>query len=712
MAHTVLTTVLFNFADAFSTPGHSSFTRKKIPSFVNKHASILSSTTQSSDEITEESVVEKNTVESVYDPISSSNLEGYKQEHAQSLSSPSKYWNKLASTMLDWYQPFDASRVTQGGFPAGDTTWFAGGKLNMCYNAIDRHVKEGYDHPALIWEGDEPDDIKTFSYGDLQAKISKIANAMKASGVKKGDVVTIYMPMIPELMMTMMACARIGAVHSIVFAGFSSEALRQRISASGSKFVVTADKGIRGGREIPLKKIVNDAIEMAGQSVEKVFVYERIPGTSDWEKMPRDISMDELVEKQRPYCPCEIMDAEDDLFILYTSGSTGDPKGLVHTTGGYALYAMHTSKQVFDLKKGDIFACVADCGWITGHTYVVYGPLLNGGTTLMFESTPMYPNPGRYWDMVQRHKINVFYTAPTAIRSLMRFGDEIPKKYDTSSLRILGSVGEPINPEAWRWYYEVVGEKKCTIVDTYWQTETGGHIITNLPGTTPMKPGSCTLPFFGIDAVILDSQTGKELLGNSVEGVLAVRQPWPGMARTCLGDHSRYQAVYLDPYPGYYFTGDSAIRDEDGFYFITGRVDDVLNVSGHRIGTAEVESALVAHPGVAQAAVVGFPHPVKGQAIACFTTLTEDFVYKGNAENGLEIELKQEVRKNIGPFASPDLIIITPNLPMTRSGKIMRRILRKIVAGESDSLGDTSTLADPTVVDSLIDMVDQKMHKK
>jgi len=517
---------------------------------------------------------------------------------------------------------------------------------------------------------------------------------------------------IPQLLMTMLACARIGAVHSIVFAGFSSEALGQRIEASGSKFVATADRGVRGTKHIPLKQIVNDAIEISGENVEKVFVYERTPGESDWEQLERDIPMDELVEKQKPYCPCEIMDAEDELFILYTSGSTGNPKGLVHTTAGYALYAMHTTKQVFDLKKGDLFACVADCGWITGHTYVVYGPLLNGCTTFMFESTPMYPDAGRYWDMVQRHKINVFYTAPTAIRSLMRFGDEIPKKYDKSSLRVLGSVGEPINPEAWRWYYEVIGEKKCTVVDTYWQTETGGHIIANLPGTTPMKPGSCTLPFFGIDPVILDPQSGQELHGNDVEGVLAIRQPWPGMARTCLNDHSRYNTVYFQPYPGYYFTGDSAMRDKDGFYFITGRVDDVLNVSGHRIGTAEVESALVGHYAVAQAAVVGFPHPIKGQAIACFTTLTADYDTSSHKENGLEIELKQEIRNNIGPFASPDLIVVTASLPMTRSGKIMRRILRKIVAKETDTLGDTSTLSDPSVVDDLIELVGNKMSYK
>jgi acetyl-CoA synthetase len=419
--------------------------------------------------------------------------------------------------------------------------------------------------------------------------------------------------------------------------------------------------------------------------------------------LEKDIRMDQLVAAQRPYCVPEAMDAEDTLFILYTSGSTGVAKGLVHTTGGYALYAAHTTMTTFDLAPGDLFACVADCGWITGHTYVVYGPLLNGSTTFMFESTPMYPDAGRYWDMVERHKITQFYTAPTAIRSLMRYGESFPKKYDLSSLKILGSVGEPINPEAWRWYYEVVGDSKCTIVDTYWQTETGGHIITNIPGVTPMKPGSCTLPLYGIDAVVLDPVDGHVLEGNNVNGVMAIRQPWPGMARTCLGDHERFMTVYLEPYKGYYFTGDSVMKDEDGFHFITGRVDDVLNVSGHRIGTAEVESALVAHPAVSQAAVVGRPHPIKGQSIAAFCTLDVNHVESPE----LIKELILRVRADIGPFASPDLILITPSLPMTRSGKIMRRILRKIVCGEVDTLGDTSTLADPSVVSDLIAQVEQ-----
>lgn len=703
--------VLVSRSYGFLAPPSSSLTAKSRATAFIPHTQVSESKSDSIDVD-----IGANEIKPVYDPISNTKLEHYQQMHDLSITDPKTYWGNLGSDLLDWFHPFNPNHVRMGGFENGhgDMTWFAGGKLNMCYNAIDRHVNEEDDSVALIWEGDEPDDVKSYTYKELLTEISKIANALKASGVQKGDVVTIYMPMIPQLMMTMLACARIGAVHSIVFAGFSSEALGQRIEASGSQFLVTADRGVRGAKTIPLKDIANDAIKIAGDQVEKVFVFERYHGDEskhqEWEQNEKDVLMDELVAKQKPYCPCEIMDAEDDLFILYTSGSTGNPKGLVHTTAGYALYAMHTSKQVFDLKKGDLFACVADCGWITGHTYVVYGPLLNGGTTFMFESTPMYPDAGRYWDMVERHKINVFYTAPTAIRSLMRYGDAIPKKYDTSSLRVLGSVGEPINPEAWRWYYEVVGESKCSVVDTYWQTETGGHIIANLPGTTPMKPGSCTLPFYGIDPVILDAQTGEELEGNDVEGVLAIRQPWPGMARTCLGDHARYETVYLQPYPGYYFTGDSAMRDKDGYYFITGRVDDVLNVSGHRIGTAEVESALVGHYAVAQAAVVGFPHPIKGQAIACFTTLTTEYdsSVHDDKENGLQIELKQEIRKNIGPFASPDLIIVTDSLPMTRSGKIMRRILRKIVSKETDSLGDTSTLADPSVVNRLIDLVGEK----
>lgn len=533
-----------------------------------------------------------------YDAITLSALSNYRKEHAKSIHNPKAFWKSKALHFLDWDRPFQS--VLHGTLQDGNVCWFPGGQLNVCYNAVDRHVLQGHgDKVAMIFEGDEPTDVRHITYDDLLYKVSQIANALKSQGVQKGDVVTIYMPMIPELAMTMLACARIGAVHSVVFAGFSSEALASRISAAKSKFVVTADQGRRGGKAIPLKKIVDDARlkENADDVIEKIFVWERFyndkphgkgqdiehdespPPVESYTVHPdKDVRMDPLVAQQRPYCPPVSMDAEDNLFILYTSGSTGQPKGLVHTTGGYALYAAFTTKTTFALSDSDedIFACVADCGWITGHTYVVYGPLLNGGTTLLFESTPMYPNAGRYWDMVQRHKITHFYTAPTAIRSLMRYSDDIPRQYDLSSLKVLGSVGEPINPAAWKWYYENVGNEECTVVDTYWQTETGGHIITNLPGVTPMKPGSCTLPMYGIDPVVLDPVDGHEITEStnedgSIEGVLAIRQPWPGMARTCLGDHERYMTVYLKPYPGYYFTGDSVMRDKDGNHFITGR---------------------------------------------------------------------------------------------------------------------------------------------
>ncbi|KAG7343173.1 acetyl-coenzyme a synthetase [Nitzschia inconspicua] len=643
----------------------------------------------------------------VYDAKTVSSFDKYKKIHAASIANPSKYWGDLAKADLDWMVPFDDTKVLQGDLTKGDVRWFAGGKLNVAYNALDRHDPDAL---ALIWEGDEPNDIRKLTFGEMSNKVSQIANALKAKGVMKGDVVTIYMPMIPELAMTMLACAKIGAVHSVVFAGFSAEALASRIQAAKSEVLITADHGLRGGKNIALKYIVDQAMEHITDKdlVKNVLVWEREykEGSSEapYQMKPKDVRMDPLVADQRPYCAPEPMDAEDNLFILYTSGSTGMPKGLVHTTGGYALFAKHTTKTTFDLAPGDIFACVADCGWITGHSYVVYGPLLNGATTFMFESTPVYPDEGRYWDMIQRHKITQFYTAPTAIRLLMRYGDEPPSKYDLSSLKVLGSVGEPINPEAWRWYYEVVGRSECTVVDTYWQTETGGHIVTNLPGVTPMKPGSCTLPFYGVDAVVLDPATGHIVEPDAtgrVEGVMAVRQPWPGMARTCLGDHARYMTVYLKPYPGYYFTGDSVQRDEEGNHFITGRVDDVINVSGHRIGTAEVESALVAHPGIAQAAVVGKPHDIKGQAICAFVMLRNGY----EESDDLIQELRLSVRSEVGSFCSPDMIIVTPSLPMTRSGKIMRRILRKIVAGETDTLGDTSTLADPSIVDTLIDKV-------
>jgi len=673
-----------------------------------------------------------------YEPKTDSALDKYHKEHAYSITNSESFWAEQANRLIDWKTPFDPTQVLSGGFEHGDIAWFEGGKLNVCENALDRHVQsDRANDVALIWEGDEPSESRSFTYKELLHKTSQITNAFASQGVKKGDVVTIYMPMIPEIAMTMLACARMGAIHSVVFGGFSAEALAQRIVAANSKYVVTADYGKRGSKTIQLKQIVDDAVynklpsiveadpnlEGVGDLAKKVLVWEHAYNskkrTSDdddqkpttYQIKSKDVRMDPLVASQRPYNVAATMDAEDPLFILYTSGSTGKPKGLVHTTGGYSVYATFTTKVSFDLSKDDIFACVADAGWITGHTYVVYGPLLNGGTTFLFESTPTYPDAGRYWDMISRHKITQFYTAPTAIRSLMRYGDDHPKKYDLSSLKILGTVGEPINPEAWKWYYQVVGKSRCTVVDTYWQTETGGHIITNIPGVTPMKPGSCTLPMYGIDPVVLDSTTGAIIewkKGTAISGVLAIRKPWPGIARTCLGDHERYKTVYTKLYPGYYFTGDAVMKDSDGFHWITGRVDDVINVSGHRIGTAEIESALVAHPAVAQAAAVGKPHPIKGQGIAAFAMLEIKYMQEHNietdpaAEAVLIKELKNQVRTEIGAFASLDLLVISSSLPMTRSGKIMRRILRKIVCDEVDSIGDTSTLSDPSVVDVII----------
>ncbi|GKY98105.1 hypothetical protein MPSEU_000768300 [Mayamaea pseudoterrestris] len=675
----------------------------------------------------------------VYDPIplddktnsSSMTLDDYKQQYQESIHNPGAYWSNIANRLIDWDQTFTTSLT--GNLHDGNVEWFADGTLNVCYNAVDRHAFKTPDKVALLWEGDEPHQMRQISYLELQQRVSQIANALAAQGVKQGDVVTIYMPMVPELPMTMLACARLGAVHSVVFAGFSADALAARVVASNSKHLVTANHGKRASKTIQLLEIVEAAVRKANHVVQAVLVWDHglasgleasyVPAATDNNGATatattdtKYVNMDALVKEQSTDCPPVSRRAEDPLFILYTSGSTGQPKGLVHTTGGYSVYAAHTTQTTFALDPlTDTFACVADCGWITGHSYVVYGPLLLGATSFLFESTPLYPNPGRYWDMVQRHKLTHFYTAPTAIRSLMQHGSEIPQQYDLSSLKVLGTVGEPINPEAWRWYNEFIGRSKCTIVDTYWQTETGGHILSNLPGCTPMKPGSCTLPLFGIDAVVLDAQSGQVIdvptesndsLG-SVEGVLAIRQPWPGMARTCLNDHERFMTVYLKPYPGYYFTGDAVTKDQDGYHFITGRVDDVLNVSGHRIGTAEVESALVLHPSVAQAAVVGTPHPIKGEAIVGFCMLD----VTAQETDTLIKELVQQIRSEIGAFASPDKLYIVPTLPMTRSGKIMRRILRKIVAGEADQLGDTSTLADSTIVETLIEMVQNDFAK-
>jgi len=654
---------------------------------------------------------EKHQVHELYDAKPSNAFEQYKVEYEESIKDPSTYWDKQGKEKLSWFSPYTKSM--SGTFLKGNVGFFLNGKLNTCYNCLDRHVEAGNgDDLCILWEGDEAGDVKKLSFQDVLETVCQISNALKLSGVKKGDVVTMYMPMVPELAMAMLACARIGAIHSVIFAGFSADAIAERIACSGSKWVITADGGKRGGRNLPLKQICDTALkkDVCEGIVEKVFVYQhynKAVGEGVKYVDGRDVIFNDLIKDQRPYCPCEVMDSEDPLFILYTSGSTGRPKGLLHTTAGYSLYAMVTTKRSFDLQKGDTFACVADAGWITGHSYIVYGPLLNGMSTFMFEGTPLYPDSGRYWDMVQRHKITTFYTAPTAIRSLMRFGDDIPKKYDLSSLRILATVGEPINPEAWRWYYEVIGGERCSVVDTYWQTETGGHVITNLPGITPMKPGSCTLPFYGIELAVLDPKTGKEIEGNDVEGIVVMKQPWPGMARTCLHDHNRYLHVYMTPYPSYYFPGDGCRRDKDGYIWITGRVDDVLNVSGHRIGTAEIESALVAHPAVAQAAAIGYPHAIKGQGICCFATLSVGFT----ETDELLKELRQTVRTSIGPFATPDIICCTNSLPMTRSGKIMRRILRKISSGESDSLGDTSTLADPKVVEALIEKMEKLLSK-
>jgi len=639
----------------------------------------------------------------VYQPLAGDHMGAYAAKHAQSIADPAAFWANEARQRLHWFRDFDTTM--QGGFSTGDIAWFMGGQLNASVCCIDQHLATRADQTALIWEGDELGEVKTYTYRELHREVCKIANAMRASGVKKGDTVAIYMPMIPELCFVMMACCRVGAAHSVVFAGFSAEALRDRIKYANSKWVFTSDEGKRGGRCLPLKKIVDTACVGCEDIVEKVFCFKRTGGAIDWVE-GRDVWMDELAETQRPYCPPEVMDSEDLLFILFTSGSTGKPKGVAHTTAGYLLYAAMTCQTTFDLQEGDIYACVADCGWITGHSYIIYGPLLNGTTTVMFESTPTYPDHGRYWDMVQRHKITQLYTAPTAIRALMRFGDEKVKEYDRSSLRVLGTVGEPINPEAWQWYYDVVGEGRCSIVDTYWQTETGGHLMTPLPGVTPMKPGSCTLPFYGQNPVVLDND-GNELEGNDVEGILCFKTPWPGCMRTLYGDHQRYMTTYMKVFDGYFFTGDGCRRDKDGFYWITGRVDDVLNCSGHRIGTAEVESAVAAHESAAECAVVGFPHEIKGQGVCAYVILAAGL----EPSAAVEKELKMAVRAAIGPFATPDMIVPVPGLPKTRSGKIMRRILRKVVAGEEDALGDTSTLADPSVVDKIIAIVKEKQGR-
>jgi acetyl-CoA synthetase len=620
-------------------------------------------------------------------------LHDYQREYAESLRDPDGFWARMAREHLTFVHDFH--HVRDCDFATGEIAWFLGGRLNACENCVDRHVAAGRgDQVAILWEADEPGVNRRITYRELQRQVCRLANVLRHAGLRKGDRVAIYMPMIPEAAFAMLACARLGLVHSVVFAGFSAESLRDRILDARCKAVITADEGLRGRKTVPLKRTVDEAV-MACPTVERVFVVRRTGAKVPFYP-PRDVWLDEAMSLERPYCPVEPMDSEDTLFLLYTSGSTGKPKGIAHTTAGYLLMAALTHRIVFDYQPGDIFACVADIGWITGHSYVVYGPLANGATTVLFESIPTYPDAGRYWDMVERLRITQFYTAPTAIRAIMREGDAFVQRYDRSSLRVLGTVGEPINPAAWRWYHDVVGEGRCAVVDTWWQTETGAIMITPLPGATPTKPGSATLPFYGVEPVLLDEQ-GRELTGNSVSGLLAVRSPWPSMARTIQGDHGRFLRTYLEPYPGYYLTGDGCRRDEDGYYWITGRVDDVLNVSGHRLGTAEVESALVSHPACAEAAVVGYPHDIKGQGIFAYVLLKEGWTETAE----LLGELKNEARHHIGPIATPDVILIAPALPKTRSGKIMRRILRKIAAGELQDLGDTTTLADPSIVDTL-----------
>ena len=633
-------------------------------------------------------------------------LDAYHKEYQKSIEDPDSFWSNIASD-FHWFKKWNQVRSYNYNMDDApiDIKWFSGAKTNVCYNCVDRHLDQRPDKTAVIWEGNEPGEDQTLSYRELHEQVCKFTNVLKSRGVKKGDRVSIYMPMVLEATIAMLACARMGAVHSVVFGGFSAEALADRIVDSSCKTVITANGTFRGAKAIPMKPNADQAMESASaqmtDDVESCIVVRRVAdesGISCEMKDGRDFWWDEEMEKASSDCPCEEMDAEDPLFVLYTSGSTGKPKGVLHTTAGYMVYTATTHKYIFDYHEDDIYFCAADIGWITGHSYIVYGPLANGATTLMFESIPTYPKPDRYWQVIEKWKVNQFYTAPTAIRAIAAAGEEWPRKYEMESLRILGSVGEPINPEAWRWYYRNAGKERCPIVDTWWQTETGGILISPLPGATPLKPGSATFPFFGVNPIILDPQTGREIKGNGVSGVLAMKEPWPGQMRTIYGDHDRFESTYFQQYKGFYFTGDGCRRDEDGYYWITGRVDDVINVSGHRMGTAEVESALVAHPSVAESAVVGFPHEVKGEGIYAFVTLNAGVEYSDE----LRAELRQQVRTVIGPIATPDQIHWAPALPKTRSGKIMRRILRKIATDETDQIGDISTLADPSVVEQLI----------
>ncbi len=620
----------------------------------------------------------------------------YATMYAESINDPEAFWGEQGKR-LDWMTPYTKVKNTTFEYPNVSIQWYEDGELNVCANCVDRHADKTPEKTAIIWEGDDPTVDKHISYGELKQHVSQLGNALKDMGVAKGDRIILYMPMIPEAAYAMLACARIGAVHSVVFGGFSPDALADRVKDCGAKLVITADEAPRGGRNTPLKANADKAMEKCGDDV-KLLVVKRTGGDIAWDAS-RDVWWHEVVNSASDDCPPEAMNAEDPLFILYTSGSTGQPKGVLHTSGGYLVYASMTQQLTFDYHDGDIFWCTADVGWVTGHSYIVYGPLANGATTIMFEGVPTFPDAGRFWDVCAKHKVNQFYTAPTAIRALMGKGNDFVEGKDLSTLKVLGTVGEPINPEAWNWYNDIIGKGKLPIVDTFWQTETGGHMLTPLPGAIATKPGSATVPFFGVHPVLLEAESGKEISETEASGVLCIKDSWPGQMRTVYGDHDRFVATYFQQYKSYYFTGDGCRRDSDGYYWITGRVDDVINVSGHRMGTAEVESALVAHPKVSEAAVVGYPHDIKGQGIYCYVTLM------GGEDSSQELreELQNWVRKEIGPIAKPDLIQFAPGLPKTRSGKIMRRILRKIAEDDFGSLGDTSTLAEPEVVDDLIE---------
>ena len=617
----------------------------------------------------------------------------YNEMYQRSVDDSDAFWAEQAEEMIDWFKPWDT--VQEWDYHKAEIKWFDGAKLNVSYNCLDRHLETRADQTAIIWEGDDPEESKHISYRELHDEVCRFSNALKGIGVKKGDRVCIYMPMVPEAAVAMLSCARIGAIHSIVFGGFSPDALKDRINDSECSLVITADQGLRGGRKVALKANADIACEKT-DCVKRMVVVQRGGEDVEWTE-GRDLWYHELIQGASNDCPAVEMDAEDPLFILYTSGSTGTPKGVLHTSGGYILYAAMTHKHVFNYQDGDIYWCTADVGWVTGHSYIVYGPLANGATTLMFEGIPTYPDVSRFWNVIDKHKVNIFYTAPTAIRALMAQGDEPVTSTDRSSLRLLGTVGEPINPEAWEWYHKVVGDERCPVVDTWWQTETGGILISPLPGATALKPGSATKPFFGVVPALVDEQGN--ILEGATSGNLVITRPWPGQMRTVYGNQERFHETYFAMYPGYYFTGDGARRDEDGYYWITGRVDDVLNVSGHRLGTAEIESALVLHDSVAEAAVVGYPHDIKGQGIYAYVTLMNGI----EATDELKSALVTHVRKEIGPIATPDVMQWAPGLPKTRSGKIMRRILRKIAENDVSNLGDTSTLADPSVVDGLVE---------